>query len=82
MGDRLLPARDEFANAFTERDLLSDERKPLVPGSDTWLRAEQRAGKLQRQYMRKMLVLQGIVDRSVVWRPLPAEGVNLMSVAI
>ena len=81
VGDRLLPRRDEFTSVFTEQDWASGGRKPLVPGSDAWLRAEQRAGALQRHYMRKMLVLQGIVDRSVVWRPLPAEGLNLLSVA-
>jgi hypothetical protein len=81
VGDRLLPARDEFTSLFTERDHLAGERTPLVPGSDAWLRAEQRAGELRRHYMRKMLVLQGIVDRSVVWQPLPVPGLNLLSVA-
>lgn len=82
VGDRLLPARDEFTSLFTERDHWgTGERKPLVPGSDAWLAAEERAGKLQRHYMRKMLVLQGIVDRSVVWRPLPVPNLNLLSVA-
>jgi hypothetical protein len=77
VGDRLLPSRDEFTRLFTD-DLTG---KPLVPGSDAWLRAEQRQEQVQRHYMRKMLVLQGIADRSVVWQPLPVPNLNLMSAA-
>jgi hypothetical protein len=81
VGDRLLPGRDEFSAIFTKRDWKSDERIPLAPGSAEWLDAEKLAGAVQRSYMRKMLVLQGLIDRSVVWRPLPAPHVNLLSVA-
>jgi hypothetical protein len=80
VGDRLLPARDEFSAIFTKRDWKSDERVPLTPGSTEWLDAEKLAGAVQRHYMRKMLVLQGLIDRSVVWRPLPAPHLNLLSV--
>jgi hypothetical protein len=81
VGDRLLPARDEFSAIFTKQDWKSGERIPLTPGSSEWLDAEKLAGAVQRHYMRKMLVLQGLIDRSVVWRPLPAPQVNLLSVA-
>jgi hypothetical protein len=81
VGERLLPARDEFSSIFTKRDWKSGERVPLAPGSTEWLDAEKLAGSVQRHYMRKMLVLQGLIDRSVVWRPLPAPQVNLLSVA-
>lgn len=77
VGDRLMPARDEFTSLFT--DSLTGQ--PLVPGSGAWLRAEQRQELVKRHYMRKMLVLQGIVDRSVVWHPLPVTGLNLLSLA-
>jgi hypothetical protein len=80
VGDRLLPARDEFSAIFTKPD-WNGGRVPLTPGSSAWLDAEKLAGAVQRHYMRKMLVLQGLIDRSVVWRPLPAPTVNLLSVA-
>lgn len=81
VGDRLLPGRDEFSAIFTKRSWNGEERVPLTPGSSEWLDAEKLAGAVQRHYMRKMLVLQGLIDRSVVWRPLPAPQVNLLSVA-
>ena len=81
IGERLLPSRAEFSEIFTKRDWKTEERVPLTPGSSAWLQAEELAGAVQRHYMRKMLVLQGLIDRSVVWRPLPAPQVNLLSVA-
>jgi hypothetical protein len=80
VGERLLPSRDEFASIFTKPDWKNGGRAPMTPGSTEWLEAEKLAGAVQRHYMRKMLVLQGLIDRSVVWRPLPAPTVNLLSV--
>lgn len=79
VGDRLTPARDEFVKHFYERSFSGETGKPLTPGTDQWIKAETKADKAQRHYMRLMLVLQGLVDRTVVFHPLPEGGVNLMS---
>ncbi|XBH22964.1 hypothetical protein V5R04_07065 [Jonesiaceae bacterium BS-20] len=75
VGKRLVPARDEFTAMFV--DHRTGER--LVPGTPAWLRAEEAAGAQERHYMRIALVLQGLLDRTAVFHPLPAGGVNLLS---
>lgn len=79
--DRLLPKRDEFAAHFTHRKTPFGDPEPLTPGTDAWIKAEAEADAKRRHYMRLMLVLQGLVDRTVVFHPLPEGGVNLMSLA-
>lgn len=82
VGDRLLPRRREFVEVF-DRRLFGDRRadgRPLVPGSEEWLELEKTADARRRHYMRIMMVLQGIIDRTVVWQPLPIAGVNLFTI--
>ena len=83
VGENLLPSRNEFVDVFYKRSGFGGrgERVPMEPGSDEWVKAEARVSALQRHYMRVMLVLQGLVDRSVAFHPLPEGGVNLMSLA-
>lgn len=78
VGKRLLPNRTEFTDVFTQK--VFGRSKPPEPGSDEWARLEEHANARRRHYMRIMMVLQGIVDRTTVWHPLPEFGVNLMSV--
>jgi hypothetical protein len=80
VGDRLLPVRSEFVDFFYARAVLGDgARKPMEPGSKEWLKAEKAADARHRHFMRIMLVLQGLVDRTVVFHPLPEGGVNFLS---
>jgi hypothetical protein len=85
VGDLLTPARHEFESYFTEfrysTDTRSSERVPLEPGSAAWLRAEEQADARRRHYMRAALILQGLVDRTTVFAPLPAERVSLLDPA-
>lgn len=76
--DRILPMESEFVTFFNTRR-LGDAPGPMRPGSDEWIRAEKEADSRRRHFMRAMLILQGIVDRSVVFHPLPEGGLNLMS---
>lgn len=76
VGDRLVPQRDEFVSYFTDRF-----GRQLEPGSAAWIEAEKSADARRRHFMKLMLTLQGIVDRTATWRPLPAAGVNLLDVA-
>lgn len=77
-GDRILPRNDEFVTFFNTRRFGAPDG-PMLPGSDEWLAAEESADARRRHFMRAMLILQGIVDRSVVFHPLPEGGLNLMS---
>lgn len=82
VGSRLLPKRTEFVDFFYARTTFGGgSRTPLEPGSDAWLRAEEQADARRRHFMRIMLVLQGLVDRTVAFHPLPEGGVNFMDVA-
>ena len=79
--ERVLPRRDEFTSIFEKR--LFGHSGPSLgsvkPGSEEWLAMEKRASALQRHYMRILLVLQGLIDRTTVWHPLPEGGANLLS---
>lgn len=82
VGERLIPARDEFTSFFvtTERDWTTHEVRsvPIEPGSSGWLAAEERADARKRHYMKVALILQGLLDRTTVFHPLPAPTVSLL----
>lgn len=83
VADRMLPRRSEFVDVFDKR-MFGFGRPlgaPVEPGSQEWLDMEKVADARRRHYMRIMLVLQGIIDRTPVWHPLPEFGVNLLSLA-
>lgn len=75
VGARLVPRRDEFLGFFVDRW----SKTPLEPGSQKWLDAEKAADARQRHYMRIALILQGLVDRTHVFAPLPKPGLSLLS---
>jgi hypothetical protein len=74
VGDRLIPRTDEFVGYFSERrynfKTRQDETIRLDPGSDAFMRAEKRADTGRRHYMRAALILQGLIDRTTIFRPL------------
>ena len=76
--DRILPLESEFVKFFHHRP-FGAPAGPMVPGSAAWIAAEKAADSRRRHFMRAMLILQGIVDRTVVFHPLPEGGLNLMS---
>mgnify|MGYP000657423620 CR=1 FL=1 len=79
---RVLPRRAEFVEVFDQRlfGFGGSKSEPVRPGSEEWLKMEKVADARRRHYMRIMLVLQGIIDRTPAWAPLPPDGVNLLSV--
>jgi hypothetical protein len=77
VGKRLIPERDEFTRMF----LTSNGKSSLEPGSRDWLKAEKHANARTRHYMKVALILQGLVDRTAVFHPLPQNGLNLLSQA-
>ena len=79
--DRVLPRRREFVDVF-DQGLFGFGRRygePVRPGSEEWFELEKIADARRRHYMRIMLVLQGLVDRTPVWHPLPEGGASFMS---
>lgn len=83
VGSTLMPTRDEFINLFwhTQYDLATGERTrvPMEPGSREWLDAEKNKNARERHYMRSALILQGLIDRTSVFDPKPAEHVSTLS---
>lgn len=81
VADRVLPRRTEFTRVFDQRDFGADGTFGRVePGSERWLQLEKVADRRRRHFMRIMLVLQGLIDRTPVWAPLPQAGINLLDV--
>lgn len=81
VGRRLVPARDEFTSFFEERryDFGSreDRKVRLEPGTYAWTRAEEAADARKRHYMRVALILQGLLDRTTVFHPLPQDDIGV-----
>lgn len=79
---RVLPNRNEFVEIFDKRLFgygSGPSLGPVEPGSEEWLKMEEIADARRRHYMRILLILQGIIDRTTVWAPLPVSGVSLLN---
>jgi hypothetical protein len=72
VGKRLVPAREEFTQFFMDRG------KPIKPNTHAWVEAEKRSDAQRRHYMRVALILQGLIDRTTVFYPLPEEGISFL----
>lgn len=77
VGARMIPTANEFTRMFVTTD-REGRTVSLVPGSPAWLRAEEAADKTTRHYMKVALILQGLVDRTKVFHPLPAGGLSFI----
>jgi hypothetical protein len=65
VGDNLFPASTEYDHFFKD----SWSKKPLTPGSADYYRALEKADKARGLFMRSLLLLQGLIDRTQVFRP-------------
>lgn len=78
----LIPTEDEVTDLFfeTKRDYDTGEqrREPIYPGDKKYMAAMDAANDLKKHYLRILLFLQGLVDRTVVFAPLPAPRLNLL----
>ena len=82
VGNNLVPLQDEFTGLFrrtvydyTLREHVSVD---LSPGSREWIDAEKTQGARQRHFMKVALILQGLIDRTTIFHPLPEGGVSLL----
>jgi hypothetical protein len=77
-GRRIIRTVADFNDVFTRTDSRTKQRVKLAPGTPEWERAEEAADAKTRHYMKIGLVLQGLVDRTGVLRPLPNEQVSFL----
>lgn len=82
VGQHLIPATDEFTGLFVKNryDVVTGEyvTEHLVPGTREWEQAEKAQDARQRHFMRMAMILQGLVDRTTVYHPLPPGGLDLL----
>lgn len=81
-GKTLVPLQDEFTSFFERErhdyDLGERVKEPLKPGSSEWMKAEKAASARQRHYMRVALIMQGLIERTTVFHPLPAADISFL----
>lgn len=79
--ERLVPKTSEFVDLFVKRQYNwkthRDDVINLRPGSEPFMRAEKSADSVKRHYMRAALILQGLLDRTPVFRPLPEAKIDV-----
>jgi hypothetical protein len=80
VGSRLLPDQGTFAKLFQVRNYDGSTRT-MEPGTAEWINAEKTASAINRHYMKVALILQGLIDRTAVFHPLPERGLNLLGEA-
>jgi len=77
--ERLLPRGMKSSTSFYEKDYSFREdvslRHPetLRPGSKSFIEAMDRADAIRRHYLRLLMVLQGLVDRTLLLAPFPRD---------
>ena len=82
-GPRLVPTASELTDCFVRRERGwgsgGYERVELEPGTRQWEQAEEQADTIRRHHLRVGVVLQGLHDRTPVFRPI-AQPVSLLGV--
>jgi hypothetical protein len=81
VGQHLFPTVDEFEDLFWEstynHESKERERRPLKPGSDAYMKAMEASEDHRKHYLRILLVLQGLMDRTPIFKPMPTDQINL-----
>jgi hypothetical protein len=79
VGDHLIPKENEHAELFFTKKFGSDEKEPIFPGDRRYMEAMEAAEGLKKHYLRILLFIQGLLDRTAVFAPLPAPRLNLLN---
>ncbi len=81
VGGYLLPVSSEFEDLFWttkwNEATKQDERTPLKPGSKEYMKAMDAVDARNKHYLRVLLVLQGLMDRTPIFKPMPTDQINL-----
>jgi hypothetical protein len=73
----LFPTNAEFETLFYD----DWSKEQLRPGTPKYQKALDRADGLRRRYLQTALLLQGLMDRTQIFKPLPVDRVNLLDPA-
>lgn len=65
-GERLMPREDEFLGYFRD-----GRGNPIKAGSEEWMKAQKASADDQMHYRMFFLLLQGLLDRTTIFAPLP-----------
>lgn len=83
VGSILFPTKDEFEDLFwVEETDWNDPARPTIrhpvkPGSKQYMQALDRAEARRKHYLRIVLVLQGLMDRTPIFKPMPIDRINI-----
>ena len=79
VGSHLFPDQDEYISYFKKINYTDEgaEETFLKPGTKEYMEAMKSAQDQQRHYLRVVLVLQGLLDRTKIFNPMPVERINL-----
>jgi len=83
----LVPLKDEYLSLFKgEREYnfkthSYEYGEPPKPGTDAYMEAMNAADSKQMHYFRILLVLQGLIDRTEIFHPLPNNRINIIAQA-
>jgi len=82
-GGKMFPTPDDFEKNLSKR-IYDKERnrwtsEPLDPKSKEFADAMEKANGNTKHYMRILLVLQGLFDRTEVFRPFKGDHINICS---
>ena len=72
--DHLFPTKSEFEQLFCSEW----NQEQLRPGSRQYQKALSEANGLQKRYLQVVLLMQGLLDRTQIFKPLAVERVNLL----
>ena len=82
--DVLLPRKDEFDDYFanTTTRYHHDKNARLRPGSAKFIEAMEQASAHRRRFSTVLLIIQGLLDRTKIFRPMPStDVVNICDLA-
>lgn len=72
--NHLFPTAKEFNDLFLD----SWSKEQIRPGSRKYQKALDEANGVQKRYLQAVLILQGLLDRTQIFKPLAVERVNLL----
>lgn len=78
LGERIFPCSDEFDDVFID-EFSHGEDRIIRPGTYKYDNCLKKANKEMRHYLQVMLVIQGLLDRTKVFTPMP-EGTSRINI--
>lgn len=77
----LFPTQTEFMDMLYEDNYDYQQHRtvktPLVPGSDTYMKKMEKIDAKRRHYYRACLIIQGLFDRTDIFKPIYGERLNV-----